>query len=206
MAAEPLAAQVQALTAELDHRCLNLLAQVQAIADLTLRHTASPEDFAAAFTGRLQAITRAHQLLARAGWADIDLGEVAADALAPFVGPRRRVRLDGPPMRLGPEPACALHMAFHELGANAASHGALAVETGRVELVWRADLVSRVLRLTWREFGGPPPSASRRNGFGTRLLTSGVARGLGGDSRLDFRPGGFLYGLTAPLSDGLACG
>lgn len=205
-AADPAAAQAAALSDLIDHRCKALLAQVQAIAELSLRHAPSPQDFVDGFTARLQALSRAHELLGRAGWAEVDLRDVATDALAPFLGSGRRIRLDGPPMRLAPETAGAFHMAFHELGANAAIHGALAVDTGRVELVWRADLLSRVLRLTWREFGGPPPSAERRNGFGMRLLTTGVARGLGGESRIDFRPGGFLFGLTAPLSDGLACG
>lgn len=205
-AAEPLDARFDAFAQEIDHRCKNLLAQVQAIADQTLRRSASPEDFVEAFSGRLQALARAHELLGRGRWADIDLRHVAADALASFEGVGRRVRIDGPAMLLSAETAAAFHMAFHELVANAVRHGALASPEGRVELAWRADLVSKVLRLTWREFGGPPPAAERRNGFGLRLLTTGVARGLGADSRVDFRPAGFLFGLTAPLSANLACG
>ncbi len=192
--------------AELDHRCNNLLAHVQSIADQTLRYAASPEAFVEAFDGRLKALSAAHEVLTRNAWGCIDLAEIAAAALAPHAGPGRRVRIDGPAMGLAPQTAAAFFMTFHELGANAARHGALGAEAGRVELVWRPDLISQVLRLNWREYGGPPPALSRRSGFGLRLLTAGVSRDLGGESRLEFRPAGFTFALSAPLSARLACG
>src|ERR1700694_243404 len=51
---------------ELNHRVKNTLATVQAIANQSLRRTKNPSDFVPSFTGRIQALARAHALLAHA--------------------------------------------------------------------------------------------------------------------------------------------
>jgi PAS domain S-box-containing protein len=58
----------QLLVDELNHRVKNMLASVQAIVHHTLRTTKSPEDFAASFTGRIQAMSRVHALLSSGSW------------------------------------------------------------------------------------------------------------------------------------------
>src|SRR3546814_15883599 len=67
------------LIGELNHRVKNTLASVQAIANQTLRHTQSPADFAAKFTGRIQALARAHSLLSSATWQGANLKELIQD-------------------------------------------------------------------------------------------------------------------------------
>lgn len=50
----------QLLLGELNHRVKNMLAIVQSIATQTLRRAPSPEEFTKSFTGRVQALARAH--------------------------------------------------------------------------------------------------------------------------------------------------
>ena len=59
----------------------NTLAMVQSIARLTLRQTKSPEDFAASFTGRIQALAGAHNVLTASSWHGADLGLLVKDQL-----------------------------------------------------------------------------------------------------------------------------
>ena len=101
-----------------------------------------------------------------------------------------------------PGAAVALHMAFHELAANALRHGALSAPSGRVEVVWSvAPGEPGELEIRWRERGGPPVQAPpARAGFGTRLLERGVPQQLGGRARLDFAPEGVEFDLRLPLS------
>ena len=51
------------LVEELNHRVKNTLATIQAIASQSLRRAKSPGDFVASFTGRIQALAKAHTLL-----------------------------------------------------------------------------------------------------------------------------------------------
>jgi len=188
---------------ELDHRCKNTLAAVQSIADQTLRRSASPADFVAAFNGRLGALSRAHELLTRGEWGSARLSEVLEQALGAF---GQRITVCGPAMRLAPETSVALHMTFHELAVNAAKYGALTVEGGRVAVTWNVDILADPpeLDLIWTERGGPPVHAAPSRGFGTRLIEQGLARQLGGEAKLNFDPEGLVFRVRAPLSERLS--
>lgn len=59
--------------------------------------------------------------------------------LAPRADIGSRTKVSGPPLTLNPRGALAFALAFHELATNAAKYGALANETGHVELTWNID-------------------------------------------------------------------
>ena len=99
-------------------------------------------------------------------------------------------------MKLAPDAAQMLGLAFHELTMNAATHGALSVPTGRVTVRWRRDGGS--VRLCWREEGGPAVAPPERSGFGRVLLERLVGASLGGAVTLEFRPAGLVCALTFP--------
>jgi PAS domain S-box-containing protein len=191
---------------ELNHRVKNALAGAQALAAQTARGGASPGAFLHAFEARLMALARAHDLLTREGWRGAALAEVVGETLAPHHdGASGRVEASGPAVRLVPGAAVALHMAFHELAANAARHGALSVPGGRVRVGWSveraADGAPAALDIAWRERGGPPLAGPpERTGFGMRLLERGLAQQLGGVARPVFAPDGFEFDLRLPLS------
>ena len=188
------------LVNELNHRVKNTLATVQSVAGQTLRNAEDLVGARDALTTRLLALSRAHDILTRESWDGADLGDIVASVVSSH-GDAGRFVIDGDPVRLAPKPALALSMALHELMTNAAKYGALSNEVGRVVLTWRrikGDEGER-LRLTWKENDGPPVSTPTRQGFGSRLITGGLARELGGEVTLAYPPGGVVCEIDAQL-------
>jgi len=190
---------------ELNHRVKNTLATVQSIAAQSLRDAPDLETGRKTFEARLMALSQAHNLLTRDNWRGASLAELAATELAPYgsEGRPKRVEIFGEPVWLKPDMAVALGMAFHELATNAAKHGALSGENGRVKVSWTVshseDGPDRV-SITWREAGGPPVRTPSRRGFGSRLIVSGLAHQLHGDVKLDFDPDGVRCSITFNLA------
>ena len=69
------------LIGELNHRVKNTLATVQAIASQGFRHARSEKEFQDAFTGRLQALSRAHSMLSATTWERAGLRALSSFAI-----------------------------------------------------------------------------------------------------------------------------
>jgi two-component system CheB/CheR fusion protein len=186
---------------ELDHRVKNTLATVQAIAQQTLRGSASVEDLQDAFMARLMSLSKTHNLLAREGWSGADLQELVQGELQPYQrSDGAHVEIRGEPVTLSSKAALALSMALHELATNAAKYGALSVPSGVVAVHWElATENSQHLHLRWAERGGPQVSQPARFGFGHRLITEGLAYELDGDVVLEFAPTGVVCEMDIPI-------
>lgn len=198
-------ARQRRLLDEVNHRVNNALAAVQSVAAQTLRAAPQSGVVKAAFLGRLFALSRAHDLLARGCWAGACLRDLAEAQLAPHRdGDAARVQAAGPGVWLRPGAAVALGMALHELAANAAAHGALSAPGGRVRLGWSVGpgvAGGERLCLRWAEEGGPPvPGPPERRGFGSRLVERGLAQELRAEARLLFEPPGVRCEIDAPLA------
>ena len=170
------------LVTELNHRVKNTLSTVQSIAAQSLRRAGGDSTgFGRDFVGRLQALTRSHDLLAEGGWEPVDLARVVQAALGPWLGSGRAIRIAGSGrIQVEAPQAQALVLALHELATNAVRHGALSRPGGEVDTTWSLG-EDGVARFEWRESGGPPvtaPSVERR-GFGVRLLERGLVHDLG---------------------------
>ncbi|MDP3853382.1 ATP-binding protein [Phenylobacterium sp.] len=190
------------LVDELNHRVKNTLASVQSIAMQTLRHVEHPAAFNEAFIERIHALARAHELLSEASWEGASLAEVIERTLQIHVpgDGRLRVGLSGPPVRLGPNAAVTLNMAFHELATNATKYGALSTPGGRVDVDWSTDAGGEAILIDWRESGGPEVKVPGRRGFGSRLIERGLTREMGGKALLTFLPQGLWCHIRLPLS------
>ncbi len=192
---------------ELNHRVKNTLATVQSIAMQTSRSAIEPASFEGAFRSRIGALALAHELLSEASWDGASLHDVIGRTLAPYRADRdlARVTFTGPKVRLGPNAAVTLNMAFHELATNAAKYGSLSVGGGRVNVAWTIDRGSdpNDIIIDWRETGGPIVTASSRRGFGSRLLEQGLAREFDGDVQLTFAAEGVWCRMRLPLSNKL---
>lgn len=187
---------------ELNHRVKNSLATVQSIALQSLADAPSPEVFKRAFLARLQALSATHNLLAREAWASVGLRELVLAELAPY---RRdgqlQASVDCQDVQLTPKIALALGMAVHELTTNAVKYGALSVPQGRVEVHGKPSQKGGEpwLYLVWREIGGPSVTPPSRRGFGSRLITEGLAFELNGEVTLEFAPEGVVCSIDVPL-------
>jgi two-component sensor histidine kinase len=98
-------------------------------------------------------------------------------------------------------------LAVHELGTNAVKHGALSTPKGVVKIRWEQEKSGRpkaLLRIIWKEIGGPPVEQPQRQGFGEVVLTKLVPVSLQGTASLEFEPEGVKWVLVAPSSSLLA--
>ena len=189
------------LIGELNHRVKNTLATVQAIASQGLRHSATPEAFQTTFSGRLQALSRAHSLLSAATWEAASLRDLIAGQVAIGAVSEDRLHLSGADIDLPPELALRFALILHELTTNAHKYGALSNESGTVSLHWQSD--GSTLEFSWTERGGPPVIAPERRGFGSTLMEEGMA-GDGARVIADYASEGLNWSLSLPLSRGKA--
>lgn len=186
------------LMRELSHRSKNLLAIVQAIARQTARAAPSLAAFEQRFQARLRGLASAHDLLVARSYESADLEELIRSQIDPesdLTGDR--IKLSGPALKLRPEAAQNLAMAFHELVANARTHGALSNPNGRVTVAWRVD--ADLLRLDWLETGGPAPRPNAQKGFGASLIATNLPRALDGEVTLAYEPAGAACRMALPL-------
>jgi PAS domain S-box-containing protein len=191
-------AQRELLLAELNHRVKNTLAVVQGLAHLTFKQAVGPAR--AAFEGRLQALAGAHDLLTRSHWESTSLAQLAADTLQTGGGAGQRLTAEGPDVSLHPHAALIIALALHELFTNALKHGALSSDTGAVSFNWKKLADESMIRMEWRETGGPPVARPAHKGFGSMLLERALARDLGGRVEVSFDPGGVACVIEMPVS------
>jgi len=189
-------ARERLLAREVDHRAKNLLSIVQSLATLTRAPTI--EAYREALGSRLQALARAHGLLALAGWSQVELAAIVEREMAPYAGEHgARWRVSGSSVALAPEAAQALALVLHELATNAAKYGALSVAAGRIEIGWSIERDKFVLR--WSESGGPIVKPPGGKGFGSRLIEQSITRTLRGTVHKDWAASGLVATLTVPL-------
>lgn len=185
------------LVRELGHRVKNTLALVQAITRQTAREARSVDDYEQALSGRLRALSAAHDLVFESDWQGADLERVIERALGGHT-PLERIDLQVNGARVPTEMAQNLALAFHELTTNAMKYGALSTADGRVGIV--GTVRDGTLDLTWIERGGPRVAPPKVQGFGATLLSRVLVYEHGGDVNLDWRPEGLVVRIRLPLS------
>jgi PAS domain S-box-containing protein len=186
------------LSAEVDHRAKNLLAMIQAMILLTKGDASSVDDFAKTIIGRLHALSRAHDLLAREKWTGASLRAIITNEAQAFGADGARLSVVGDDAYLPPRAAQTLSLALHELTTNAAKHGALSMPQGQVEI--RSTVSGPELRLIWTETGGPEVKPPCSHGFGTVIVERSIAHELGGAVEVQYDPGGLRCEMRIPLS------
>lgn len=195
-------AQQRILIEELSHRVKNMLAVVNAMARQTLASTPEPEAFVEKFLKRIEALGRTHGLLSREHWGNVQLRDVAAEALEPYIiEDKQRVVLNGPPVAIQPKAAVALGIVFHELATNAVKHGSLSNNDGVITLEWQWEHEdSGAISLEWSETKGPICKKPTRNGFGTRLIRLELTHELQGKIETAYEEPGFRAFMSFPTS------
>lgn len=159
------------LIAELNHRVKNTLTVVQAIASQTARRSTDIAQFLAEFSGRLQSLSGAHNLLADSEWRGVDLRDlVEGELITPDRVMSGAIEVVGQQARVSAQTAIQLALLLHELKVNAEKHGALSVPQGKVAVSWAVGESPESVNLIWREHGGPPVSSPGYAGFGRTLI------------------------------------
>ncbi|MGP9814073.1 GAF domain-containing protein [Rhodopseudomonas sp. NSM] len=192
-------AQQRLLNDELSHRMKNTMALVQAVASQTLKNVPDKAPVKA-FSDRLLALSMAHDVLLQQDWRAAPVRSIVETAICIFddVG---RFDVSGGSVPLGSRSALSLALLLHELTTNAVKYGALANDSGRVQIAWTIEDADgeAELRLRWRESGGPAVAPPSRQGFGSRLLKMGLA-GTGG-AQLHYHPAGVEAEFRVSLAE-----
>jgi two-component sensor histidine kinase len=183
------------LTSELQHRTNNLLAVVQVIANHTLSGGYPLKEANEILGARLRALARANKPLTKLDWSGLTLREIIRSELEPFLA---RCEIEGIDIMLGRQYAQNFTLVLHELATNAAKYGALSNLDGRVNITWgtKGDGRDSQLIFHWREQGGPPVVAPKRQGFGSTLLRASFA-----NARSNFETNGYSCEIEVPFRE-----
>jgi two-component system CheB/CheR fusion protein len=188
------------LLRELDHRVKNSLATVSALAELSMNEARSLQEYRESFLGRLHAMARTHEALAREQWTTVRVDEIVNVVLAAETkGRDARIRTAGDSVRLPATLTTGLALVLNELGTNALKHGALSQNGGLVNVSWRMTDAD-TLELDWIETGGPHPSGEILPGTGLELVEGLATHEMNGSLSLEFLPEGLRCNLQFPLS------
>jgi PAS domain S-box-containing protein len=186
------------LMAEVNHRSMNLLAVVQAVAQQTAR-SGDPATFVEHLCERIGGLAASQYLLVKSQWRGIEVANLVEAQLAHFkdlIG--TRVLLEGPPVRLTPAAAQGIGMALHELATNAAKYGALSNSEGRVRICWQVTAAQKpTFSMSWLEDGGPKVASPTRKGFGQTVIGRMVEAAVDGTAEIDYRESGLSWKLSA---------
>ncbi len=182
---------------ELNHRVRNILALVSSLMRQSEAGAATVEDFVLTLGDRISALAGAHDLLTQNEWRPVQLVDLAARSLKPYlVDSPTRIDVSGPAFAVTPDVAHILVLVLHELASNAAKYGALSVPEGRVALAW--ELGSEELTITWQETGGPTVLNEPAEGLGTSIIRNALAFEFNARSTLAFEPSGVSAEFILP--------
>jgi PAS domain S-box-containing protein len=201
--------QRQLLLLEMNHRVKNLFALSCGIVRMSTPAAQTPRELADAVTGRLQALSLAHDLILPAVKDNpkaeaVGLEDILRVVLSPHLAPGHdQLTISGAPVSLNANAATTMAMVLHELATNASKYGALSTPKGAIRVSWRAD--DGEFSMVWLEENGPPVAAPPgRSGFGTRLARQSVAAAFAGAIVFAYDTTGLRVELTGKLSVMLA--
>ncbi|ANL30191.1 sensor histidine kinase protein (plasmid) [Rhizobium phaseoli] len=193
---EALKASEHRLLMEVDHRSKNVLAIVDSI--VRLSNADDPALYAAAIQHRVQALARAHNLLAERRWTSISVEELVRLQVTPFAA--TRAVLSGPDIKLPAPVVQPVALVLHELAVNAARHGALVAPQGRLSISWAPALPGTGLRMRWQEIGAGSVRRPTKRGFGTVIVGAMIEKQLKGHVEKTWSNDGLLIEIEIPYS------
>jgi two-component sensor histidine kinase/integral membrane sensor domain MASE1 len=186
------------LLRELSHRTGNTLAVVNSMFRRSARHAKSVAELEQAFQGRLLNLAASHRLLSDSNWKSVPMAELMKAALEPYCSAEyERCEFSGKPIYLPAAIATSLTMVLHELATNAAKHGALKGQKGKLRVQW--DHSDGQLLINWEE--DIPQSEIRANslGYGTPLIDATISS-LSGSVERQRENGKLIIRLSLPLT------
>lgn len=180
--------QLKNLLREVSHRSRNLLAIVLSLASQTARSATSIPAFVTAFSGRLQAIARAQDLVTDRDWQGALLSDLISRQVALFHRDNALpVELVGDDLVVSPNAALYVGLAIHELAANAVRNGQLYPGDGAIHVAFSVESRpdgGRNLVVKWSERLGTGNSAHEIEPLTRKFLESVVPLAVDGMGEL----------------------
>lgn len=166
----------QLLMGEMRHRVKNLFALAAAIVSISAKSSGIGGSLIDDIRARLSSLARAHDM----AMADrphnasdrqaLSLLTLVRKILDPYATTDGGIAISGDDCDVGAGAIPYLSLLLYELATNAAKFGSLSVGSGRLDVSFVSD--GNLVRLVWRETGGPVPSTGRPLGFGSQLERS----------------------------------
>lgn len=191
--------QLKNLLREVSHRSRNLLAIVLSLASQTARSANSIPAFVTAFSGRLQAIARAQDLVTDRDWQGALLSDLISRQIALFHRDSALpVELKGDDLVISPNAALYVGLAIHELASNSVRNGQLHPGDGAIHVAFSVEPRSdggRNLIVKWTERLGAGMSAHEIEPLTRKFLESVVPLAVDGVGELSVNRGRVDYAL-----------
>lgn len=190
------------LTMELSHRVKNAFTLASALVTMSSVEASGKDDLVETITGRLLALSRAHDLAIEHRQSDSvrhDLRKLIEVVLKPY-GPgdgRINFEIEGPDIAISGDAVRAFALSIHELATNSAKYGAFSSPQGHVSVRWRVD--EEGLVLTWEEMANRDLDPPGEPGFGTVLMKDSIERQLAGTAHTEWSRQGMTTVFTVPL-------
>ncbi|WP_158873799.1 sensor histidine kinase [Antarcticirhabdus aurantiaca] len=177
------------LLAELNHRVRNTLSVLRSVVEHTIRSSGDNAALASKTSGRIMALSRAHDLLSHAEWSATALSELVARTAEQE---RLTMLFEGPEIRMRAEAVVPLAQALHELAVNQRLHG----QARDQPVVLRVEKAGEHMHFHWILPDGEDP-LPWTSGFGLRLVRLCLERQLFG--RIERLDASGLY-ATLPMA------
>lgn len=192
--------RLRLLMQEVNHRAKNMLSLVLVM--VRQASASSVAELAEKIQSRVQALAANQDILVKSDWSDVPLRDLLQSQLAHFadlVG--SRITFEGEALTVSASSAQTIGLAIHELATNAAKYGALASQTGRIEVIWDCFTFEgrRRFNLTWREIGGPPVKPPDRKGFGSLVTLSMPKLAMDADVEVRYEGDGLVWCITCDV-------
>jgi two-component sensor histidine kinase len=183
----------------MNHRVKNLFAVASGVIALSARSALTPKDLAASAQARLNALSRAHELILPCHTGDeirtVDLTELVRMILTPYDQGDQRVALSGIALECGPSTSSSLALLLHEFATNSVKYGALSDPDGLISVSW--EVRDDVVTLAWAEESRVRPRKSNEIGFGSFLVNATV-RSLDAQCDQNWHDAGLTIHLKIP--------
>ncbi len=190
------------LSRELGHRIKNLFSVVDGLIQQSAKSTPQLAPVAADLRERIGALARAHDYVRpqEEGSGDRWLQQMLTEILRPYPAfDQGRIGITGDDVVVAVGAATPLALAVHELATNAMKYGALAGDSGSLDLTITAR--EPTITLTWSEqapaFAGTDRSP---DGFGSGMIDLAVRRQLGGRITREWLPTGLRATMSIPAA------
>lgn len=189
------------LLAELQHRVRNILALIRSVVARTARGATSLDSFVDHLQGRIDAMARTQVMLTRSPGETVDLEQLLREEMLAQAAPPDRYRIAGPTVALSPKATEVLSLALHELATNSVKYGALARDSGYINIDWevRDSGGEPWLQVRWDEHSSVIGERRRTAGFGTELITRRVPYELAGRGEMELKEDGVCATIEFPL-------
>ena len=177
------------LVQEVEHRVRNNLSALLGLISVMRAEATDVQLFADAIEARIGGMAHVHQMLATSGWQPMELRRLIESMLGAMRHAARTTVvpiIEGPEVVVSPRRVLPLAMILVEWFTNSCKYGAHGAPAGLLTVGWSV-LPGGVIRLAWKERGGPAIALPKTASVGTELVNAFATRELSGhcSSRFD---------------------